>query len=223
MARAAEEILGDRRETPPPFAIGVFGAAATVEQVRGRQAGADRLLSLLVRVAEAKERAPWAQGWIAGLQARRGATEDARRMLLHQLEAPAPSRGFLLEALCEVLEEGGLWGEVGSVAEMARSWAEEAGLVALPFFADRLEGRAALAEGDADRAVALLARAGEGFGQLGAPWDQARAHLYLGEALAAKGDIETARKRLAGALSEFERLGSVRELDRSRALLATLA
>src|SRR5205807_1823567 len=101
----------------------------------------------------------------------------------------------------------------------ARAHAEEAELLALPLFADRLQGRAALASGDTAGAIDPLVRARDGFASLGARWEAAVSALSLGEAFVAAGDPEGARPELASALTVFDELGSVREIARARAAL----
>jgi hypothetical protein len=88
--------------------------------------------------------------------------------------------------------------------------------------ADRLEGRAALAAGDADRAVELLARARDGLAGLGARWEAACTELPLAESLLQAGRRGEAAELLPAALALFDQLGSVLELARTRELLAKL-
>ena len=101
----------------------------------------------------------------------------------------------------------------------ARAFAERALLEALPLHADRLEGRAALARGDAPSAVEALARATEGFAALAASWETALARLWLGEAQLA-ASIPGARESAEAALGVFEELRSVREAEQARSLLS---
>ena len=96
---------------------------------------------------------------------------------------------------------------------------QEAELLALPLFADRLQGRAALASGDPAGAIEPLTRARDGFASLGARWEAAVSALSLGEAFVAAGDPERARPELASALTVFDELGSVREIARARSAL----
>jgi hypothetical protein len=89
--------------------------------------------------------------------------------------------------------------------------------------ADRLEGRAHLAAGHADRALAPLGAAAAGFAHLGAAWERALTELTLGEAYAAVGRDDDAAQTVARAAREFERLHVPRELERARALLDGLS
>jgi hypothetical protein len=122
----------------------------------------------------------------------------------------------MLEARCELVAAEGAWDEAEEVAREAGEFSEVGGLEALAHFAERLEGRAALAAGRGAEAVERLRSAGEGFGKLGAVWEQARTDLDLARAL---GDDDSARVAATAALSVFERLGCIRDAGRARALL----
>ncbi|MGH3102667.1 MAG: LuxR family transcriptional regulator, partial [Gaiellaceae bacterium] len=89
-------------------------------------------------------------------------------------------------------------------------------------YADRLEGRAAAAAGDVERATELLRRSAEGFAALGARWEEAWSRLLVAEVIVG-GEARQAERELAAALPVFEQLGSVREAERVRALLADIA
>ena len=110
-----------------------------------------------------------------------------------------------------------------SIAE-ARRHAEAAQLLALPLHADRLEGRALLAAGDAEGAlVPPRARRRRASQTLGAAWEVALTELALGEAFAALGREDDAAQALSqGRREVFERLRVPRELERARALLGRL-
>ena len=99
------------------------------------------------------------------------------------------------------------------------SFAERALLEALPFHVDRLEGRAALARGDASSALGALTRARDGFTGLGARWDAAVAKLWLAEAQLAAG-APAMRESAEDALGVFDELRSVRESEQARSLLS---
>jgi hypothetical protein len=116
----------------------------------------------------------------------------------------------------------GSWDEAAGAASEARSHAAECGLLVLPFVADRLAGRAALAGGDPAAAITPLEASSAGFDSAGARWERARTDLDLADALLALGDAAAAAARLDGAVRTFEELRSVRELARARELLARL-
>jgi hypothetical protein len=125
-----------------------------------------------------------------------------------------------MEARCDVLGDMEAWDEIPAFLEEARAYAEEAGLRALPAFADRLEGRRAVAQSEWDTAIDCLTRAADGFASLEARWEEARTRLMLAEALLGAGRPEDARGELDLAQPVFQQLTSVRELARDRELRA---
>jgi hypothetical protein len=219
----SQEIMGERSGEPPYFAARPFAAAALVHEVQGNTAAADRFFDLIQRIDERQGAAKGTDRdpWIAWAQARRGKLGEARarlwQPLMEQWKAALP---VIMEARCDVLGDMESWDEVPGFLEGARSYADEAGLEALRFFADRLEGRAALAEERRLVAENMLGRAAKGFALLEAPWEEARTRLYLAEALLKARRIAEAREEIEKAWPVFERLQSVRELARSRELLA---
>jgi class 3 adenylate cyclase len=218
-----QEILGDRSADPPLFAALPFAAAAVVHEVQGNRVAGDRFLSIL-RVLD--ERETWTSGsardaWVALVRMRRGELEEARARLWNpQLEHWKQPLPLIMEARCDVLAEAEAWDEVPRFLEESRAFADAAGLIALPFFADRLEGRAALAAQRRLVAENLLKRASEGFASLEASWEGARTRLFLAEAMLSARRIAEAREQVEQAYPVFERLSSARELGRCRELLA---
>jgi hypothetical protein len=131
------------------------------------------------------------------------------------------SAGLTLEALCEIVAARESWDEAAGVVRAAREEAEIGGQLSLPLFADRLEGRAAAAARDEERAATLLRRSADGFAALGARWEEAWSRLLLAEVSLLGGlQRQSVERELAAALSVFEQLGSVREADRAASLLA---
>jgi hypothetical protein len=154
---------------------------------------------------------------------RRGEFAEAQELLDTNDASPlGVNIGLGLDARCALVAEQGAWEETEKVLARARAHAEEAGLLALPLVADRLEGRAALVAGDADRAVELLARARDGLAGLGARWEVACTELPLAEALLETGRRGEAAELLPAALALFDQLGSVLEQERARELLTKL-
>ncbi|TML64185.1 MAG: hypothetical protein E6G17_03320 [Actinobacteria bacterium] len=217
-----EQFLGERREAPPSFAIRPFGAAAFVHEARGERAAADRLLAMLARLYD-DEGYPNASvsPWVALVEARRGEFVEARAhvTLAHAWQGRGPqNRGLALEAACDIVAAQGAWDDTPDLLAEARAHAAESELVALPCYADRLEGRAALASGDAVSAVGALERARDGFAGLEARWEEACTVLALAEALSAAGRRDEASACLPRAVELFERVGSRRELAAAREL-----
>jgi hypothetical protein len=214
------ELLDERRDRPPGYASDHIAAAAFVHEVREEGALAARQLRILDWLEGVEERP--SQGWAvwrALLLSRRGEHAAARALLARPEEGFQWGFGYRLEALCDVIAEQGAWDEAAATVEEARRHAEEAGLLALPHYADRLDGMAALARDEAAAAVELLMRASAGFTERGAAWEAARTDVRLGEALAAAGDADGASAKARAALSVLEPIRSIREAAAARRLL----
>jgi class 3 adenylate cyclase len=214
------ELLGEREDPPRPW-LQSFAIAALIADARRDGMSADRHLSPVLRGAEVQFfRTVTGAAWVARLYARRGAFGEARRWLdgMTLLETAAPAA----ECRCDVVALEGAWAEAPDAVAQAREVATQAGSVALPSYADRLEGRAALAAGDADLAIERLTSAREGFGRIEAAWERACTELPLAEALVAAGRAGDAGSVLDAAAPDLERAGALIELDRLRALRETL-
>ncbi len=218
--RELQDLLDERREDPPYFCSHAFCAAALVKESRGESLAVDQMLAYLTPLAgrDSARLVPW----LGRLMVERGALAEAHRLLDHPPERWQVHAGILLESRLELVAAEGAWDRAPALLEQARSHTTRAELVALPVFADRLEGRAALAAGDADAAIRHLEGASEGFGELQARWERARTDLSLAEALLGTGRSVEAKTRLEVALAVLEELSSLREIDRARELLAKL-
>jgi class 3 adenylate cyclase/tetratricopeptide (TPR) repeat protein len=212
----AEELMGDRRDSPPGFAPMHLGIAAFIHDVRGDRGTASRYLGLVRWLEQVEERLdPVLTLWQSRLLARRGDFKEARALLEREAVVETLySRDEVLEAWCEVISEEGTWDEAPKLAEQAAAHAAWAGVPPLALFATRLEGRVAGAWGSSERAVQLLTSAIEGFTGLEAVWEAAVTGLDLAQVLAASDRVEEARRGAEVARPVFERLGSVRELAR---------
>ncbi|MCA1726127.1 MAG: AAA family ATPase [Actinobacteria bacterium] len=218
------EILGDRWEDPPGFALRAFGAAAYLLDCMGNRGAADRYLTVLLQSAETNEQRSLggATSWVGELLARRGEFDRARTALDDvDPTVGGPNRGLILEARCELVAEASAWQEAGGVIDEARTHARESGLQALPAFADRLEGRAAQAAGRPDEAARALRQALDRFGALESVWEAARTRLDLASALVPSSSAR-ARAEAEAALEDLERVGAVREIAHARDLLSSL-
>ncbi len=207
-------LLDERREDPPYFCSNAFCAAGMVFESRGEGLPVDEMLGYLVPLAgrESARLVPW----LGRLLVERGELTEARRIL-----DPPPYQwrvhaGSLLETLAELLAAEGRWDEVPGLLERMRAQAVGGQLLALPAFADRLEGRAALAAGDAPRAADLLRNASATFAEIGAVWERARTDLFVADASLALGDPHAARARVEAAIEAFERLRAVKDLLAAR-------
>ncbi|MFB3739085.1 MAG: AAA family ATPase [Candidatus Velamenicoccus archaeovorus] len=210
----SDELLGDRRDHPPGFATVHVALSAFVHDVQGNGELADRSLRILGWLEHVQERPDTAWTlWRVRLLARRGAFAQARELLARP-EVPEVGEGReeVLEAWCELVAEEGSWDRAEEVTGDARTYGARAGVMQLAPYADRLEGRSALAAGHPDRAVELLGAAGEAFDRLEAAWEVGVTRLDLARAHDEAGRGEDARAHLALALPTLERLRSRREL-----------
>ena len=213
------ELLGDRKEQPPGYASDHLAAAAFVHEVQGDVAAADRLLQV-VKWLESEEERPSAglAVWKALVLARRGSIDEARQTVtLPDTLWHGYARGIVMEAECEILAQGEDWEGAEALLTQARRHADEAELLALPCFVDRLQGLLVRAGGDRAGAGPLLRRAHEGFERLEAAWEAARTALLLAETVA-DDDERDARRLIERALPVLRRLRSQRELERAQAL-----
>jgi class 3 adenylate cyclase len=80
-------------------------------------------------------------------------------------------------------------------------------------------GRIALADGDADDAVACLRAARDEWKQVGAPYETAQARMLLGVAFRRQGDEHAATAELEAALATLERLEAKADEQRVKELL----
>jgi tetratricopeptide (TPR) repeat protein len=217
----AEEVLGDRRDTPPGFAPMHLVIAAFVHDATGDRGSARRYLQLVRWLEDEEERLdPVLSLWQARLLARRGDHEEARALLERpRLADDRRGRDEILEAWCEVIAEQGAWDEAPEVVERASRHAAWAGEPPLALYASRLEGRATAAGGSPERAIELLTSTAQGFGELGAVWEAAVTQLDLAGELLRTGEDLRARSLAEEASRVFDRLGSVRELGRVDDLL----
>lgn len=74
--------------------------------------------------------------------------------------------------------------------------------------------RIALADGDAELALAGLREAAQVWGELGAVYELAHTRELIGRACALLGDLDTADLETSAALATFERLGAVLDVER---------
>jgi class 3 adenylate cyclase len=210
------DMLGERRDDLPYFVSQAHASAAMIHDARGERAEADRLQGALVRLATV--RAGRVYGFLRRLLIRR--EEIAVAASLARPDNWRAHANDAYEADIELLAATGDWARVPGLLAEIRSFAARAGTAALGPFADRVEGRAALAGGDAARAAALTAAAADRFDELGAVWERALTMLDLARALAANGERRGAEDAVGEATRTFEALGAVKDLTAARATLA---
>ena len=217
--RTIRQVLGGR--LPPYFVTRTLAVAALIHEIRGNEAAADERLSVLqtITATDPATLSGWA-GWLPTLYVYRGQVDHALKLAFESLALPLQGalRAPTYEALCHVLAEAERWDQASEEGPMIRAYAERGGMNSIPWAVDRMEGRAAHAAGDHERAAEFLSRSASGFASLSAVWDEALSLLFLGETLLALGRREEASDALGRAAPTFERLGAGRELSRSREL-----
>jgi tetratricopeptide (TPR) repeat protein len=224
--RLARRLLDEHKDVPPHYVSPMFGTAALVHELRGEHAAADAILELLRRgyegsAPEDRDTLPlseWAE-FVAPILARRGRVPDARELIDSTLWRRKGRLGLLLEAAMDVAVEAGDWEWAEDLVPRARALSTEYRLEALEAAADATAGRVALATGDPDRAIEILARAVAAFAGLSADWDCARTEVHLAQALIDRG--RPAAEILEHAVTVLERVGARREIDTARDLRET--
>ena len=200
----------------------LYAAAAYLHEVAGRDADADRLIEEVDRsqATRGDTGVSSARLWIVGILVRRGRFDLARERLA--VADPSRDRQNLdhtHEAWAELLAAEGAWDEAPRIMAESREWAAHGGLLALPAFADRLEGRMLVATGDPERGVVLLRAARDTLAGLEAAWDRALTELDLADALLVLGRGAEATEAAAAALATIDPLDAPQELERARQLL----
>jgi tetratricopeptide (TPR) repeat protein len=208
-------LLGEGADHPPYFVTQGVAVAAMICELRGDRATSDRMTSMLMSLMTGQTRRLYP--FLLRVLVVRGDLEQARSIALPSTWQVHANDTY--EAQAELVAASGAWHEVPDLLHEMRRHAERAGTAALVPFADRLEGRALLASGDATTGAALLHRAAGRFEELSAPWESALTLVDLARALAALGKRDDARATLDDAISTFTALRSVRDLERARDVL----
>jgi class 3 adenylate cyclase len=204
------------------FHVVARSCAALLYELRGERAASERLVARVVDETPGTSTARKLQ-WLGRIAGHRGESKEAlswlagRGMDARALEMP---KSGILQASCDVVADLGLWDRAEAIVAESREFAELTRVDVLPFHADRLEGRAALAGGNLALAADALTRARDGFGLLDARWDEAVSSLWLAEARRSAGEEGEARADAEAALAVFDELRSVRELEQARSLLS---
>jgi hypothetical protein len=214
----------DPRELPAGYTMRAYTFRALCHELRGETKDADRYIDISRRYfdfirSRGRQSSVHAQPLSLAL-AHRGLFDEA--LALCPLIPRTSGSGLTLQMLCDVVAAQANWDEAARVVAAAREEAEIGEQVALPLYADRLEGRAAAARGDRRQAVVFLRRSADAFAALGARWEEAWSRILLAEALL-DGDARLAEDELARALPVFEQLRSVREAQRARTLRSDVA
>ena len=214
------DLLGDQRDDPPYFASGAYGAAGMIHHLRGEVAEADRLLDSLKRVSDSAGSGrgsirPWTSAM--PLMVARGELEGARARMVDRVPGWQVHGDTLFEAAGAWVAAAEAWDRAPSLIEEMRTFAI-GGCRPAAWHADLLEGRwQAAAERPTD-AVAAFDRARTAFASAGAVRDAAICDLEVARVVGLGALDPDRQRRLDEATVLFERLRSVRDLDRVRAL-----
>ena len=205
----------------------LYGVAAYLSEVAGDPSAADRHIAHLdsSQSVQGKVGVSGARLWVVLTQIRRGDFEGARaRLAVRDSVREIQNRDLTLEAWANLVAAEGSWDEAPAIVAEARDWADRTGLLFMPGIADRLEGQAALAAGEPERAARLLERAQDTFTRLEVPWERARTELSLTRAFLAAGRETAATAKAAtaakAAFETFSALGAPVEIEHATALVA---
>jgi tetratricopeptide (TPR) repeat protein len=211
------QMLEDREDDPPYFATHAFGVAGVIYERRGERVQSDGLASAILRMVTRNSGRLYPT-LLRFLLVRGDLTQakDLRRQ--HNWAVHA---GDAMEAEAERLAATEEWGGAADLAAEMRSHAEKGDSPAVVAFADRLDGRAALARGDLPEAQRSLERAATGFETLDVPWERALTELDLARATSSAGRDEEASDWAARAAATFEQLRDAEGVAAARALTGT--
>jgi class 3 adenylate cyclase len=211
------DLLDERRDDPPYFVTQAVAPVATIHELRGDRSESDRLSATMSRLSAGHTGRlyPFFLRYLVV----RGDLEQARS--LPRSETWRIHANDVYEAEAELTAALGAWDEVPRRLDEMRGHASMAGTAALAAFADRLEGRAALASADAASAATFLQRSVETFASLDAHWERALSELELADALTISGLAKQAADVAARAAATFEALGDLKHLAAVRAARRT--
>lgn len=148
---------------------------------------------------------------------------DAARAAIHRLltETGGPvQRCRLLPAAVDVLVASGDIEHAREAAGELNSLTSTFGCVSLDAIAAHTSGTVELAAGDASGALPYLRKAHHLWTRAESPYDRARVQVAMGRALAAVGDLGSARRELESGRATFRRLGARPAADEVSRLLA---
>ncbi|MGH2680329.1 MAG: ATP-binding protein [Actinomycetota bacterium] len=207
-------ILEDREDDPPYFATHAFGVAGVIHQRRGERVQSDGLAAAMLRMVTDTSGRLYPS--LLHFLVVRGDLEKAGALRRpHNWRVHA---GDALESEAERAAALGAWTSVPELLTEMRLLAEKTASSALVPFADRLEGRAALAGGDHASARRSLEQALTGFESIDALWERALTELDLARAASAAGDLDARDDRVARATVTFDEIGDAQGVAAARAM-----
>lgn len=156
---------------------------------------------------------------MALVRAEKGDAAGAEKLLARSLDTGgySPLRAaHMLDAHTTVALAAGHLDQAVESAVRLRDLADRARVPLLDALALRAQGATRLAAGETEESLGLLRRAAALLLDLSCPYEEGRARMLMGEALAAAGDAASAQLEFAAAASVFERLGARIDADRAR-------
>ena len=210
-------LLEDREDDPPYFATHAFGVAGVIYERRGERVQSDGLAAAILRMVTGSSGRLYPT--LLRFLVVRGDIAQAKGIdRPHNWQIHA---GDALEAEAERIAAAKDWDAATDLVAEMRSHAERADAPAVVAFADRLEGRAAIAAGDHDAALRSLEGAADGFEAIDAPWERALTELDLARVRSALGRTEEVKTWAARAATTFEQLRDTEGAAAARALTGT--
>jgi tetratricopeptide (TPR) repeat protein len=207
-------MLENREDDPPYFATHAFAVAGVIHERREERVRSDALAAAILRmVTESSGRLY--PSILRFLVVRGDLTQATGLRRPHNWAVHA---GDALEAEAERLAASEQWDQAADLVNEMRRHAEAADAASVPAFADRLEGRAALAGGDFAGARRSLERAVEGFEAIEAPWERALSELDLARVPSSAGKDQETDTWAARAAATFDTIGDAQGLADARAL-----
>jgi len=147
-------------------------------------------------------------------QGRVEAADAAIRRALQEAEDPV-TRGRLLGPYVEIALAAGDVGAARAAADELAAFADALDQPFLRALSQQATGAVLLAEGEPNAALISLRHAGNGWRELEAPHDAARARVLVARCCRALGDDEGAEMELDVARSTFAELGAAPDLART--------
>ena len=217
------ELLDDQRDDPPNFAVHAYVAIATIQQLRGARAEAERLASIASRLGllasgGGNALRPWASEM--ALLAASGELEVVRARLDEREPGWMTHGVAFFEGAAAWAAEARAWDRTPDLVEEMRSFATRTGCRPIAWEADLLEGRWRAAIGETEVAAAAFARARGGYEEGRAVRMVAVCDLEVATARGVDRLDPEERSRFDAAVATFERLRSVADLDHVRALMS---
>jgi ATP/maltotriose-dependent transcriptional regulator MalT len=155
-----------------------------------------------------------ALSWLA--RGRTAAAVSAMRRLLAEAQGPV-HRSWMLPAGVEVMVAAGLVEEAGRHADELSGIASVFGNSAVKAMAAYAKANVAMAVGNVEDALGPARESGRLWGDIGSPYEAARARVLVARALRELGDEDSATAELAVARHGFAELGAlprVQEVDK---------